>query len=257
MTTELVEAPVESRTIENYAANDRIESRNLIQFAIERGVSADQLEKLMELDSRWSALNAEKEYARAMHACQSEMPHVVKDARNDHTRSKFARLETVQKIARPVYSKYGFSLSFTEDKCEIPKHKRTLVEVRHLSGAVHNYYVDLPIDGTGPQGKKSSMNEVQGEISTTSYGQRRLICMVFNVTIADEDDDGQGIQKISGQELEILNDFILSAGADFDLFLQYMEVESLADIPANQFSKALSALQLKRKRAAESAKVAK
>lgn len=219
---------------------------DILQTAVDRGLDADQLEKLMLMQERWEAGQAKKQFSEAMHNCQQEMPQIVKDAENSHTRSRYALLETVQKHARPVYAKHGFSLSFGEADCPTADHKRTVCDVRHSGGHCERYHIDLPIDGEGAKGGKSSMNAVQGSISTTSYGQRRLICMIFNITVADEDDDGQTLSKINEQQYATLEDWIeLLKPTPWKLgpFLNWLQVKSIGELPAAKFNQAANELQ--------------
>lgn len=164
----------------------------ILQSAVDKGVDAEQLEKLLELQERYEANQARKAFSESMHAAQTEMPRVIRDADNKQTGSKYARLEDVQIAAGPIYTKHGFSLSYGEGATLIEGYKRTICDVRHSAGHVEQYHLDLPIDGIGPRGNAiGGMNRVQGCISTTSYGQRRLLCMIFNITIAGDDNDGQ------------------------------------------------------------------
>src|SRR5690606_14215783 len=97
--------------------------------------------------------------------------------------------------------------NYGEDDCPIQTWKRTICDVRHIGGACHRYHLDLPTDGIGPKGNPiGGMNVVQGSISTTSYAQRRLLCMIFNITIADNDDDGQGAVKVTEEQAIQLED---------------------------------------------------
>ena len=163
----------------------------LLQVAIEKDIDTDKLEKLMELQERYEANQARKLFAEAMHACQEEMPMVIRDAENKKTGSKYAKIENIQEAVRPIYSRYGFSLSYGEGETPVDGFKRTLCDVRHSAGHVEQYHLDLPIDGIGAKGNPiGNMNPVQGCISTTTYGQRRLLCMIFNITVAGEDFDG-------------------------------------------------------------------
>ena len=216
----------------------------LIDRAHKSGANPDQLEKWMELSERWENREAEKSYARAMHACQQAMPPIHKGASNNHTRSSYATLEDVQRSARPVYSAHGFSLSFGEEPCPTDGLKRTVCDVIHTDGHMKRYHLDLPIDGQGSQGGKSSMNQVQGCISTTTYGQRRLICMVFNITLTDEDDDGQGasLPKVSEEQAiqlqeaaEGLDDKFKHAGFRWVGEMTGITPTSFADVPEVAF----------------------
>jgi hypothetical protein len=164
------------------------------------------------------------------------MPKVLKNARNTHTDTRYANLENVQSMARPVYSKHGFSLCFGEADCPVEKFKRTVCDVTHDKGHTRRYHIDLPIDGVGGGGNSiKGMNPVQGCISTTSYGQRRLTCMIFNIVIADEDDDGQGGATINDDQIDSIETWLDALGADRVRFLKWCKVEKLADIPASRF----------------------
>ncbi|MEM1271792.1 MAG: ERF family protein [Bacteroidota bacterium] len=222
----------------------------LIAAAIEHGADPDRLENLLALQERWGANQAEKAYAAAMHAAQQEMPTVVRDAENSQTRSKYALLESVQKQCKPIYEKHGLSLSFGEADCEAANHKRTTCDVRHVDGACHSYHLDLPIDGVGPKGNAiGGMNAVQGAISTTSYAQRRLVCMIFNVTIAGDDDDGASASpSITGEQVAILNgllDRIHPDDKELDNVLRFAKVDALDKLPLRLFGTVKRGLEQK------------
>jgi hypothetical protein len=163
---------------------------SLLAAAVERGLSTEQLTALTDLHERWQANRAKSAFAKAMNDCQNEMPCIVRESENSHTRSTYAKLEHINSQAKPIYGKHGFALSFSEEDCPRESWKRTVCRVLHIEGHEERHFIDLPVDGTGAKGGKSSMNEVQGAISTGTYGQRILICRIFNLTIADTDLDG-------------------------------------------------------------------
>lgn len=216
-----------------------------IQAAIERpDIDPERLGKMLDVYERLQEAEAKKQFAIAMHACQQKMPKVVKNATNKGTNTKYADLQNVQSIARPIYSSFGFSLCFGEADCPLEKHKRTICDVTHDKGHTRQYHIDLPVDGTGGGGNAiKGMNAVQGCISTTSYGQRRLTCMIFNIVVGDEDDDGQAAEKVSEEQIATINEWLGNTGNDLKGILKYMDVESLADIPAVDFDKCIKALK--------------
>ena len=72
---------------------------DLIAKAIEAGnLPIEQLERLMALSERWAAQQAKQQFAEAMQAAQEEMPAVERDKTNEQTQSKYARLESVNRI---------------------------------------------------------------------------------------------------------------------------------------------------------------
>lgn len=163
----------------------------LLHLAVEKGMDPAQLKALVDLHEQWRAARANEAFSASMNACQAEMPTAVRDARNEHTKSTYIRLETINHVAKPIYTKHGFALSFAEADSSVTGFKRTICDVRHIAGHRERYHIDLPIDGTGAKGGASSMNAVQGCISTGSYGLRVLVCRIFNITVADTDLDGQ------------------------------------------------------------------
>ncbi len=218
-----------------------------IQSAIERpDIDPERLGKMLDVYERLQEAEAKKLFAIAMHACQEKMPRVVKNATNKGTNTKYADLQNVQGIARPIYSGFGFSLCFGEADCPLEKHKRTICDVTHDKGHTRQYHIDLPVDGVGGGGNAiKGMNAVQGAISTTSYGQRRLTCMIFNIVIANEDDDGQAGATINDEQIITLNEWIETTNADVPRFLAWLGVEKLSEISAQQFPNALRQLQRK------------
>ena len=135
-----------------------------------------------------------KEWARqAFHAAmahvQGELEPVARDADNRQTKSKYARLESISKAITPVYTARGFALSFGTSDCPTEGLVRVTCEATHSAGHSVPYRLDLPMDDSGIQGavNKTPMHALA---STLTYGRRYLTLMVFNLTMAGEDDDG-------------------------------------------------------------------
>lgn len=164
----------------------------LLQQAVERGMSTDQLKALVDLQEQWRAARAREAFNAAMNAVQIEMPCIVRDGHNKQTSSTYVKLETVTHQAKPIYTRNGFALSFSEDKADRENWKRIVCDIRHIQGHTERLWIELPVDGVGAKGNAiGAMNPVQAAISTGSYGQRVLTCRAFNITIADSDLDGQ------------------------------------------------------------------
>jgi hypothetical protein len=220
----------------------------ILAAAVERGCDPDSLGKLLALQERYEANQARQAYAVAMHACQAEMPRVVRDKKNTQTGSRYGSLEQVQRQAQPIYSKHGFSLSYGEADCPREGAKRTICDLRHTGGHCERYHLDLSTDGIGPKGNPiGGMNKIQGEISTTSYGQRRLLCMIFNITICDEDDDGQAGSYVTEEQSITLQQWLEQTGTNLEAFLKWGSAESLAKFPASKYDDAIRFFQKKAK----------
>lgn len=234
-------------------STDLVEHRDvtpiqILQSAVERGVDASQLEKLMDLQERWERNQASKQFSEAMHACQEVMPKVVRDAVNNQTKSRYATLEKVQEVCRPIYSAHGFSLSYGEDDCPVPGYKRTVCDVRHSGGHCVRYHLDLPIDGIGAKGNAiGAMNPVQACISTTSYGQRRLTSMIFNLTLAGEDDDGQSFATISEKEVATIEDWCAQLEVKTSVYTKWIGVGHLHEMTPEQYENVMAEIMRKAK----------
>lgn len=196
----------------NLAERKPRDPMDLLAIAIEKGISAESINRLYDLYERDQTRRREDAFALAMAACQREMPTIVKDAENTQTRSTYALLETVQRLAKPVYTAHGFALSFAEADCPLPNFKRTICDVRHEDGHCVRYHCDLPVDGIGPKGNPiGGMNAVQGNISSGSYAERVLIKRIFNLTIAGQDDDGNGAGRswpLTPAQVQTINNMI-------------------------------------------------
>lgn len=165
----------------------------LLAIAVQRGTDADQLGKLLDLQERWEAGQARKAYAAAMKAVQGEAPKIAKEATNTQTKSQYALLETINAGLVPVYTRHGFSLSFSQGDSPTDGHIRIVCDVSHEAGHSEVRHVDLPLDMAGINGNVNK-TAIHATGSTYSYGRRYLTCMIFNVSTGD-DDDGQASGK--------------------------------------------------------------
>jgi len=152
-------------------------------------VRVDKMREMLEMRERIMKYDAEVEFSRAMKAAQSEMQPVVRDAQNQHTRSMYAKLETIDANIRPIYTKHGFSLSFNSGEPRSKDAVRVLCDVRHEAGHTKPYELEGDLDMTGAKGT-SNKTSIQGLGSSVSYLRRYLTCMIFNVTLMNEDKDG-------------------------------------------------------------------
>lgn len=151
-------------------------------------VDIDKLERLMGMQERMQAQQAELEFDSAMAAAQEEMEPVKVDAKNNQTNSKYASYHALDEAVRPIYSKHGFSLSFSTTEGAPENHIRVVCRVAHRGGHRERPYIDMPTDGKGPQGA-AVMTKTHATGSGVMYGRRYLLAMIFNLAV-DKDDDG-------------------------------------------------------------------
>lgn len=226
----------------------------ILDRLVTNGVEPDKLDRVIQLVESWNANRAKEAFSAAMNACQQEMPLVLHNDENTQTHKTYANLEAVNRIVKPCYTKHGFSIQFAEGEAKTEGEVRIVADVLHAGGHERRYFIDLPKDGRGAKGGQTSMNEIQGKGSTFSYGQRYLVKMIFNLTIAGEDTDGNGGKaSINEDQTFILNELLetiyaaRSSEEKYDKwiasFWKWLDCTDMNSLRASNFEKAKSELQ--------------
>jgi hypothetical protein len=209
-------------------------------------VNIDKMRELLSMRKQIITEAAEQKFNDAMAQAQSEMRAIGKDSNNPQTRSKYASYFALDKAVRPVYTKYGFALSF--DTAAVSEQAIKIICHVSCCGFTRDYHIDMAADGKGAKGG-DVMTKTHAIGSAISYGQRYLLKMIFNLATGDDDDGnnaGSG-DKITEGQVQQLSALMLEVKADTTRFLKYLKIESLADLPANRFQGAIDALNAKRK----------
>jgi len=216
--------------------------------ASDPNIDVAKTEKLLEMYERIAGRNAEVAFNQAMKAAQEEMPKILRNKENQQTNSRYADLEQVNAAIVPVYTKQGFSLSFGTADCPIAGHFRITCLVSHVAGHSRTYQADIPADMTGMKGNQNK-TATHGFGSTMSYGRRYLTLLVFNITLTNDDKDGnQGAETVNDEQVANILALLTETSSDKDKFLRYLKVSSLSDIPASNYSTVIKLLESKRGR---------
>lgn len=214
---------------------------SLIARAIEMNVDADKLEKLLGLQERFEQSRAKAAYASAMAMCQREMPAVARDAVNTHTGKTYSTLQQIAEAIKPIYGRHGFALSFDNEESKLANHLRIRCDVLHAEGHRESYYLDLPVDKAG------SMNSIQGSGSTQTYGRRYLTLNVFNIVVADMDDDGNSASFLDAKRIAVIKGLLPQAGIGepselLDRFLNWAEADRISNIRLTKYEMVVAEL---------------
>ena len=159
------------------------------RLALDPNASVDRIEQLMGLWERNQARQAKTAFSAAMSEAQREMRPVAADAENPSTRSRYASYAALDMALRPIYTKYGFGLSFNTGDSPLEAHVRVICDVTQSAGHEKAYHIDMPADGKGAKGG-DVMTKTHATGSAVSYGMRYLLKMIFNVAVGEDDDDG-------------------------------------------------------------------
>ena len=162
-------------------------------------VDIDKMERLMQMHERLLERKAESDFNDAMTECQKELRIVAADATNPQTKSKYASYASLDRALRPVYTKHGISISYSTEDTPKPDYVRVIAHVAR-SGYTRKYQVDMPADGKGAKGG-DVMTKTHATGAAMSYGARYLLKGIFNISVGEDDDDGNGVgRKMAEQD---------------------------------------------------------
>lgn len=196
--------------------------------------NVDLIERLLDM-------RAERAFNVAMRDAQAEMPRIFRDATNESTRSRFARLETIAKHINPLMTKHGFAPSFGTADTPLPGHYRVTCELAHVAGKSRHYQMDIPADNVGMKGSVNK-TPTHAAVSAMTYGRRNLLTLMFNVVLTNEDDDGvaAGIKPLTDEQLENLKDLLKTSGLNEKRFLATFNIADINELPANKIEEAIT-----------------
>lgn len=123
------------------------------------------------------------ELFKAMAAAQGEFTTVAKDKDNPFYKSKYAPLDSIIEMVRPVLAKHGLSVMQFTDLPDTGEGVLIETIITHLSGEYISGKLYMPAAKLDPQGFGSAI----------TYGRRYALAAALGI-VSDEDNDGQGIK---------------------------------------------------------------
>lgn len=168
----------------------------------DESVDIEKMERLMAMHERMVAKQAEADFNDAMAACQREIITISADATNPQTRSKYATYAKLDSKLRPIYTKHGISLSYGTEPAASADHVRVIAYVAR-GGYTRKYQIDMPNDGKGAKGG-DVMTKTHAQGAGIAYGMRYLLKAIFNVSVGEEDRDGNAPDGLSEHDKEKL-----------------------------------------------------
>jgi hypothetical protein len=146
------------------------------------------------------------------------------DSDNHQTRSRYSSYAALDRALRPIYTKFGLSVSYSTVDCPILEHIRMVAYVS-LGGYTRSYQCDMPADGKGAKGG-DVMTKTHAHSSAHMYAKRNLLKDIFNVVTGDEvDDDGNAA---SGFDVSEHLEWIANAGDMDELKRLYFQAKNEA-----------------------------
>jgi hypothetical protein len=217
--------------------------------ALNPQVDIDKMRALLDMKIQIDARDAEMVFNRALNRCQSEIGRVAANKENKQTHSHYADYAALDRVVRPVYTKYGFSLSFNTGDSGAADVVKVICYVSHEDGHTRTYSVDMPADGKGAKGG-DVMTKTHAAGSAMQYGQRYLLKLIFNVAIG-LDDDGNGAGKkqaevITEHEAANIAALMEETKANKKAFLDFFKIETVEQLPKARLKQAIEMLEKRR-----------
>lgn len=152
-------------------------------------VSVDKMRAMLDMQMELVRDQRLIEFSTSMADAQSKMVPIVRSDKGE--RKNYAKLERIDHEIRPIYTAAGFTLSFNSQK---QPDGAILMKCKclHRSGHIENYELEGNLDTEGAKGN-ANKTSIQGLGSSVSYLRRYLTCMIFNVVLTDEDNDGNAV----------------------------------------------------------------
>lgn len=219
----------------------------LASAAANPAMDVGKVEKLFAMHKELQDREAEQAFYDAMARAQADIRPIAKDRRNDHTKSWYATLAAIVDEITPMYTGQGLSVSFDTYSPERDKDMpalekgwhRVIAIVAHRGGHSKRFHLEAPLDDAGKDGTKNKTG-IQAMGSTVSYLRRYLVCMIFNVATADDNDGNGGTAGPRLDEKKVADHLAnIEASADEAALLKafgsaWNEAEALKDKGAQQ-----------------------
>jgi hypothetical protein len=211
-------------------------------------IDIQKMQSLLEMRERLMQQQAEMAYTEAMNRVQSSVPPIYKTRKiivKGQLRSKYAALEDIDAILRPLIIQEGFSLFFSTEDIP-PKATKLILTVKHQQGHREAFSLVLPIESS------EFRSAVQNVASTVSFGRRILLSLAFNVITIDTDIDGNAPGEFITQE-QALTIFALLRDCKInpkdEKFLAWCGADDVEHIHRGEYKRVIEKLEQRKKQA--------
>lgn len=213
--------------------------------AVADGRDVATIEKLVDLNERFLDRASKKLFAVDFVRMKPHLKRVENKHFNSQTKSKYAKLEDINKEVDPILEQFGFSTS-----TKIVNQNDTGVTVRaelwHKDGHIEDTEITMPLDRTGIAGTVNKTGP-HALASSIKYARRVAICALLNISTGDgEDNDGNAeAETVDTEKAAEIDLLIREVGADKYAFLQFIGVDDVRNIKAKDYNNAIAALKKK------------
>lgn len=162
-----------------------------------------KFEAMLRLQREAEREQAQRAFNAAMAEVQNEIGDIKRGGKNPVFTNPYAKLEDLDRAARPIYTGKGFSVrygsAFSNPGAMPPPRQgdlRVVLIISHAGGYTEEHHLDGPVDSqTASRGP--ARTPIQAVGSTVTYLRRYLLQMVLNLVPAGDpaDDDGEASRR--------------------------------------------------------------
>lgn len=167
----------------------QISPMTLLNMAVEKGASIEQLTQLMDLQDRFEKNEARKAFTKALSDFKAAGVTIDKDkhVKYGNTEYNHATLGNICNIIGAELSKHGLSYRWNTEQLD-GKIKVTCV-LMHVLGHSESVSLESGADSSG------SKNAIQAIGSTVTYLQRYTLQAITGTATQEQDNDGAGFRS--------------------------------------------------------------
>ena len=179
------------------------------------------------------------ELASALCNAQSQMGGAVKDSANPFFKSSYADLTSVIKAIKQPFADNG--LSYTQFPVSNENGVGVSTRLMHVSGQWIEMEYTLPTVKKDPQASGSAI----------TYARRYALQSIAGIPTADDDAEsamlrGDDKKIISDDQIIAIKKLLDETGADSEKFCKWLKVNSVDQILAVHYDRAVAALEAKK-----------
>jgi len=194
----------------------------------------NKMQAIVDMRNNDITRKAKIKFSQDFAKMQEKMPRIVSLHNNTQTKSKYAKIEDINKQVQPILQEFGFGVSFrvlSQDK-EGVSVKAILM---HESGYEESTDLYMPFDNKGAQGTvNKTMIHATG--STVTYAKRYAMCMLLNISTGDDTDGNTSVSNlISDKQLDIISAKLNEGDCNIPKFLAFYKVRSIGELKASSF----------------------
>lgn len=153
-------------------------------------ITADQMEKMLDVQMKWEKHEAEKAYHVAMAKFQENAPAIIKSKKAHNCMHADLAIDIVAKVA-PLLSKHGLSHKWVTESMD--GGVKVICRITHVQG-----YSESTSMFAGPD-TSGSKNAIQAIGSTVTYLQRYTLKAALGLAEGGQDDDGNSSGKSAAE----------------------------------------------------------